>query len=204
VTVLSARTSIAARVYHRSGGAGPGHDHDPDPAPRKADELDRRAQPAPSHRTHPPAVDVHPGADPPTTPRLPEPGSLRPTARQRDARSRLARGPDQRWPQDQAPDEAWPSLKWHSTAAPPSTRTRVRRPVRRHDHLEEVELQPAAPVGCQQARRCQRRSRSQGDETRASSPLAGALSLSPVAVAYVGCRPVGLRPFRDGPALCCV
>jgi hypothetical protein len=147
VTVLSARTSIAARVYHRSGGAGPGHDHDPDPAPRKADELDRRAQPAPSHRTHPPAVDVHPGADLPTTPRLPELGSQRPTARQRDARSRLARGPDQRWPQDQAPDEAWPSLKWHSTAAQPSTRTRVRRPVRRHDHLEEVEFQPAAPRG---------------------------------------------------------
>jgi hypothetical protein len=101
VTVLSARCSararpIAARVHHRPHGARPGHDHDPDPAARKADELDWRAQPAHSHRTHPPAVDVDPSADQPTTPWLPQPDSRRPPAapRQRGTRSLLSHGPD--------------------------------------------------------------------------------------------------------------
>ena len=80
MTLLGARCSararpIAARVHHRPPGARPGHDRDPDPAARKADELDWRAQPAPSHRTHPPAVAVDPGADQPTTPWLPQPDS---------------------------------------------------------------------------------------------------------------------------------
>jgi hypothetical protein len=80
VTVPSARCSararpIAARVHHRPPGARPGHNHDPDPAARKADELNWRAEPAASHRTHPPAVDVDPGACQPTTPWLPQPDS---------------------------------------------------------------------------------------------------------------------------------
>jgi hypothetical protein len=154
VTVPSARCSararpIAARVPHRPPGARPGHDHDPDPAARKADEPDRRAQPAASHRTHPPAIDVDPGADQPTTPWLPQPDSQRPPAapRQRDTRSLLPRGPDQRWPRDQVPDDplARPGVAFLGRAA--VDETRVRRPVRRHDHVEEVEFQPAAHRG---------------------------------------------------------
>jgi hypothetical protein len=98
VTVLSARCSARAcpreaRVHHRPPVLVPGHDHDR--PPRKADERDRRAQPAASHRTHPPAVDIDPGADQPTTLWLPQPDSQRPPAapRQRDARSLLPRAP---------------------------------------------------------------------------------------------------------------
>src|SRR5918993_1272845 len=115
----------------------------PDPAARKADELDWRAQPSPSDRTHPPAVDVDPDADQPTTPWLPQPDSQRPpaTPRQRDTRSLLSRGPDQRWPRDQVPDDrlARPGVAFLGRAA--VDETRVRRPVRRHDHVEEVEFQ---------------------------------------------------------------
>jgi hypothetical protein len=64
-------------------------------------------------------------------PWLPQPDSQPPPAapRQRDARSLLSRGPDQ----------------FLGRAA--VAETRVRRPVRRHDHVEEVDFQPAAHRG---------------------------------------------------------
>jgi hypothetical protein len=99
--------------------------------PRKADELDWRAQPAPSHRT------------------------------------------DKRWPRDQVADDplARPGVAFLGRAA--VDETHVRRPVRRHDHVEEVEFQPAATAGCQRARRCQRCARSQGTMLRRLDVIRG-------------------------------
>ena len=154
MTVLSARSSararpIAACMHHRPPGARPGHDHDPDTAARKADELDRRAQPAASRRTHPPAVDV----DPALTNR-PRRGCRSPirsgpwaAPRQRDARSLLPRGPDQRWPETTWPTNPRPSLKWDFSAVQPSTRLADGVPSAHHDHVEGVEFQPAAHRG---------------------------------------------------------
>ena len=112
------------------------------PVARNADDPDCRVRPAPSHRTHPPAVEVDPGADQPGTPSLPQPDSQRP----RGERASVTRGrcspvvADRRWPRDQAADEPWPGLKWHSSAPQPSTRLRVRRRIRRHNHAEEAEI----------------------------------------------------------------
>jgi hypothetical protein len=83
--MLSARTSDSGAYSPPSPGARPGDDHDPDPAARKAHEPDWRAQPAPSHPT---AVDVDPGADPPTTPWLPQPDSQRPPGERRGSVTR--------------------------------------------------------------------------------------------------------------------
>jgi len=206
VTVLSARCSararpITARVHHRPPGARPSHDHDPDPAARKADELDWRAQPAASHRTYLPAVDVEPGADPPTTPWLPQPDSQRPPGERRGSvtRGRCAPAvPTSGRPETGWPPIPWPGLEWHSSAAQPSTRLRLRRPVRRHDHVEEVEFQPAAHRGLPANASMSALLTLAGDEAQKHGPGAGTLLLSgwEARVGYERDETIGCRPFR--------
>jgi hypothetical protein len=116
VTVLSARTPSAR--------APPGHDRDPDPAAPKADEPDGRAQPAPPHRTHPPAVEVDPGADQPTTPvaAAAEFASGRRQRRGSVTQGHRPRPPDQRSPRDQLADDPVASPDLPFPAVQPSTR----------------------------------------------------------------------------------
>jgi hypothetical protein len=166
VTVLNARCSArarpkAARVHHRPPGARPGHHRDPDPAARKADELDWRAEPAASHRTHPPAVDVDRGAYQPTTPWLPQPDSQRPPAapRQHDARSLLPAVPTSGGPETRWQTIPWPNLEWHSSAVQPSTRLAYGVPSAATTTSRKSNSSPPRTVDCQRARRCQRCSR---------------------------------------------
>src|SRR5918994_7882534 len=143
---------------------------------RKADELDRRAQPAPrTVRTLRPSPWIR--ALTTTTPWLPQPDSQRPPAapRQRDTRSLLPRGPDQRWPRDHVPDDplARPGVAFLGRAA--IDETRVRRPVRRHDHVEEVEFQPAAHRGLPASASMSALRTLAGDDTRACARSISAL-----------------------------
>jgi hypothetical protein len=113
----------AARVHHRPPAARPGHDHEPDPPARKTDELDRRAQRAPSHRTHPPAAAVEPGADQPTTPWLPQPDSQRP----RQRRGSVTRGDCSRAvPTSGGPETSWPTNPCPARGGIPRPRRRRR------------------------------------------------------------------------------
>ena len=206
MTVLTARCSararpIAARVHHRPPGARPGHDHDPDPAARKADELDWRAQPAASHRTHPPAVDVDPGACQPTTPWLPQPDSSGRRQRRGSVTRRrcspavpLSGGPETGWP-----TIPWPSLEWHSAAVQPSTRLTYGVPSATTTSRKS-NSSPQRTVGLQRARRCQRCSRSQG--TTSSGPLrrplaAASRDLRKRPPHEARCLPLVVRSGRD-------
>jgi hypothetical protein len=116
VTVLSARTPSAR--------APPGHDRDPDPAAPKAHAPDGRAQPAPPHRTHPPAVEGDPGADQPTTPvaAAAEFASGRRQRRGSATQGHRPRPPDQRSPRDQLADDPVASPDLPFPAVQPSTR----------------------------------------------------------------------------------
>ena len=115
-------------------------------------------------------------------------------------------------PTSGGPETSWPTiprprLESHSAAVQPSTRLRVRRPVRHHDHVQEIEFQPAAhrgvaservDISAAHARKGLTSSGRQGPcslDTRFSSPSRRATERHSAVRIWVECERGGATPF---------
>jgi hypothetical protein len=108
-------------------------------------------QPAPSHRTHPPAVTVDPGTDQRSR------RGCQPYQQQRPALSPLSCGRD-RGPRPG--DRRVLAQLWHASAVPPSMRHAHGIPSAATTASTKSNSGPPRTVDCRRARRCQRCSRS--------------------------------------------